>query len=92
LVVDELLAAKDERPHDDLAQLVVGGDDREEILTIDLDHLARLDSAHTNESATTGEHAHVARELTRSICRDHRTDVAPRTNDFEGTAAHHEEP
>ena len=43
---DQLDAAQDERPHQDLAQLGVGLHQREQLLAIDLDHLARLADAH----------------------------------------------
>ena len=39
---DQLDAAEDERPHQDLAQLGVGLDQPEQLLAIELDHLARL--------------------------------------------------
>ena len=39
---DQAQAAQDERPHQDLAQLGVGLDHGEQLLAIELDHLARL--------------------------------------------------
>ena len=43
---DQLDAAQDERPHQDLAQLGVGLHQREQLLAIELDHFTRLDGAH----------------------------------------------
>ena len=39
---DQLDAAQDERPHQDLAQLGVGLDERQQLLAIELDDFARL--------------------------------------------------
>ena len=42
---DQFEAAQDERPHQDLAQLRVGLDDGEQLLAIELDHVAGLADA-----------------------------------------------
>ena len=48
--------ALDERPHQNLTQLRVGLDEREELLAIELDHFARLADAQSCDRAAPGDH------------------------------------
>ena len=50
-VRDQLDAAQDEGAHQDLAQLAVGLHQRQQVLAIELDHLAGLGRAHAHEPA-----------------------------------------
>ena len=54
---DQLHAAQDEGAHQDLAQLAVGLHQRQQLLAVQLDHLARLRCTRAaNERAAAGEH------------------------------------
>ena len=53
---DQLEAAQDERAHQDLAQLRVGLDEREQLLAIELDHFAGLADAQARERAAAADH------------------------------------
>ena len=54
---DQLDAAQDERPHQDLAQLAVGLDERQELLAVELEHLATLNHANVHERRTARQQA-----------------------------------
>jgi hypothetical protein len=60
---NQLHAAEDERPHQDLAQLAVGLDERHQLMAIELDHGAGFTRAHADQPAAAGQQAHLAREL-----------------------------
>ena len=88
---DQLHPAEDEGPHDDLAQLAVGLHERQELLAIQLDHLARLAGARPEKRAAPGEHVDLAAELTRSVQGDERFGGSGRPDDLDLTGGHDEE-
>ena len=69
-VRDQLHAAQDERPHEDLAELGVGLHERQQALAIQLDHFARLADARADERAAAREHVDFAGELARAMDDD----------------------
>ena len=69
---DQLDAAQDERPHQDLAQLGVGLDEREQLLAIELDHFARLADAQARQRPAAGDHVAFAGELPGTVRDDER--------------------
>ena len=62
-VRDQLHPAKDERAHEDVAQLAVGLHEGEELLALELDHLARLARPDAHEPAPTRQHGDFAGEV-----------------------------
>ena len=90
-VRDQLHAAQDEGAHDDLAQLAVGLHQRQQVLAIQLDHLARLAGTRPDERAAAREHLDLAGELTRSMDRDQRLGGAGWLDDLDLTFRDHEE-
>ena len=62
-VRDQLRPAKDERPHEDVAQLAVGLHEGEELLALELDHLRRLARPDAHEPAPTRQHGGFAGEV-----------------------------
>ena len=62
---NQLDAAEDERPHEDLAQLGVGLHEGEQLLAIELDHLAGLADAQPAHRPAAGDHVAFAGELAR---------------------------
>ena len=69
---DQLDAAQDERPHEDLAELGVGLHERQETRAIELDDLAGLDRARPDQRAAAREHVDFAGELAGAVDRDDR--------------------
>ena len=63
IVRNQLEPAQDERPHDDLAQLSVGLNQRQQRFPIQLKHFAGLADAQTCERATTAYQGGFAQEL-----------------------------
>ena len=70
VVGDKLAAAQDERPHEDLAQLGVGLDEREQLLASELDDFAGLADAHLRDRPAAREEVRLARELARPMRDD----------------------
>ena len=62
-VRDQLRPAKDERAHEDVAQLAVGLHEGEELLALELDHLTRLARLDAYEPAPTRQHGDFAGEV-----------------------------
>ena len=60
---DQLHPAKDERAHQDLADLGVGLHDRKQAFTIQLAHFARFAHLRPQQGTAAGEHVHFARKL-----------------------------
>ena len=90
-VRNQLHAAEDERPHDDLAELAVGLHERQQAFAIELDHFAGLDRPCPHERAAAGEHVGFAGELARSVCDDHCVSSPCRwPDDFHLTFRDHE--
>ena len=58
--------AEHERAHQDIAQVGIVLNDREQMLAIDLDHFAGHQGADANEARAPGKGAHLARELPRT--------------------------
>ena len=58
---DQLDAAEDERPHEDLAQLGIRLDKSEQLFTGELDHLARRDGPNPRQSSATRQHGALRR-------------------------------
>ena len=65
-------AAQDERAHENLAQLSVGLNQREQLFMIELNHLARLADTQSYECAATADHAGFAGELPGMMAYDQR--------------------
>ena len=67
---DQLDTAQDERAHDDVADLGVGLDERQQAAVIQLDHLARVDRTRPDQRSPAREHVDFARELARTVHGD----------------------
>ncbi len=89
-VRDQLHAAQDEGAHEDLAQLAVGLHERQQLLAVQLDHLARRADARLDERAPAREHVDLAGELARSVDRDERLGDAGWPDDLDLARRHHE--
>ena len=88
---DERAAPEDEGPHEDLAQLGVGLHEREELLPIELDHLAGVADAQARQRAAPGEHVALAGELPRAMRHDARFRPAGGTQHVQLAVHEHEE-
>ena len=88
---DQLHSAQQEGAHQDFTQLAVGLHEREEIVAIDLDHLARLGGADAPEPATARQHADLAGELPRSKQGHRVLGRADRSDDLDPALGDHEE-
>src|SRR5258705_6814718 len=64
-------SAKDERAHEDLAQLGVRLQHREKTVAIDLDDFTGLDCADRREAAPAAHEIQLTAELALSMCRRH---------------------
>ena len=85
---DQSRPAEKERPHEYLAQLRVSLYERQEIIALDFDHLARLANAKSHQRGATREHGNFAGELTRANGRYGRGFSVPaRLNDLDGSRA-----
>ncbi|MBI4468610.1 MAG: hypothetical protein HY650_04730 [Acidobacteria bacterium] len=62
---NELNPAKDEGPHEDIAQFTVRLHQREKPLSIDFDHFSRLADPYAGQSGSTREQGHFAGEHAR---------------------------
>ncbi len=69
---DQLDPPEYEGPHQDLAELGVGLHQGQQLLTSELDHLARLGHARAYQRAPAGEHVDLSRELAGAVDGDHR--------------------
>ena len=69
---DQLETAEHECPHEDGAQLGVGLHEGEQLLAVELDHLARLGDAHRRHGPAARDHRDFARELTGPVRDDER--------------------
>ena len=69
---DQSQPALDERPHQDLAQLRVGLDEREQLLAIELDHFAGLADAQAPDRAAPADHVGFAGKLPGVVAHDQR--------------------
>ena len=76
-------AAQDERAHEDLAQLSVGLNQREQLLAIELNHFARLADTQAYECAATADHVGFAGELPGMKAHDQRLAAVRRSNGLE---------
>jgi hypothetical protein len=63
---DELHAAQDESPHEDLADLGVGLHQRQQVFAAHLDHFTGLADTGPHQRAAPGEHVDLARKLPRA--------------------------
>ncbi len=84
-------APQDECPHDDLAQLGVGLDEREQVLALQFDNLPGFGGANLPDARPSGEGVHLACELTRSELRHELVGVTE-ANDFKLARCHDEHP
>ena len=69
---NQLDAAEDERPHEDVAQLGIRLDQSEQLLAIELDHLARLADPRPRQRSPAGQHGAFAGELPGPVRDDQR--------------------
>lgn len=60
---DNLNSPEDERAHQNVAQLAVGLDKRQDIVALEIDHFAVITRADAGEAAPAGENIHFAGEL-----------------------------
>ena len=60
---DQLDAAEDERPHEDLAQLGIRLDESEQLFPSELDRLAKRDGLNPRQTWATSQHGAFAGEL-----------------------------
>ena len=90
-VRDELHPPEDERPHEDLAQLGVGLHEREQVIAIELDHLARHAGARTHQRPAAREHVGLAGELARPMDGDDGLAGVRRPDDLDLTRGDDEE-
>ena len=76
---NQLQAAQDERPHQNLAQLSIGLDQREQRLAVELNDLTWLAYAQAAECAAPRDHVGFARKLTGAMAHDERLATVGRT-------------
>ena len=69
---DQPEAPLQERAQEDLAQFRVGLHEFEQLVSIELDHLARLGHAHAEDRASAGDHRAFAGKLAARMRRDQR--------------------
>src|ERR1700736_2759213 len=84
-VRDHLHSAEDEGPHQDLAQLAVGLHQRQQLVAVDLDHLAGLAGDCAVERAPPRKRADLAGELSRSMDRYQLFGIARGAENFYAT-------
>ena len=87
----QLNPAEDERAQQDLAELGIGLQQRQHLLPIELDHLARLGDAQPQDDGATRERVDLARELPRAENGDKGFGPGPKADDFELTGDNHKE-
>src|SRR5262245_36819385 len=90
-VRDQFYSAKNERSHDQFAELVVGLHEGQQAFATEFDYFARLPGAHSQHRGSTREHVDLACELRRSIHHDERLGRTGWPNNFNLTRAHDEE-
>ena len=88
---NQLDAAEDERPHEDLAQLGVRLHESEQLFAIELDHLAGLAGAHPRQRPAASQHGAFAGELPGAVSDDQRFGAAGWSQHLDLAAQHHEE-
>ena len=88
---NQLDAAQDEGPHQNLAQLGVGLHEGQQVFAIQLDHFARLGGARAQQRAPAREHGGLAAELPRSMDHDETFGVAGWPHNLDFAALDHEE-
>ena len=84
-VRDQLEAAVDERPHQDLADLGVGLHERQQLRPGQLDELAGSVRAHANQRTAPDEHTGLTGECAGAQCSDHRVGQRRRPHNLEAT-------
>ena len=67
---DQLDASKNERPHQDFAELGVVLDQRHHLIAIQLEEFAGVAGAQPEQRAAAGDHVDLAAELSRAVERD----------------------
>src|ERR1041385_4090943 len=89
--LEERHAAKDERAHEDLAELRVGLHETEKLVTFELDDLAGGRRTKRDQAAAAGQQIQLAAELTRPMGGDELLAVAAGAHDFELTVGDDDE-
>lgn len=84
-------APQDESTHEDLAQLGVGLDEREQVVPLQLDDFPGFGGAHQPHARPSGQGVHLTCKLTRSEFRHEQLGVAG-ANDFQLARCHDEHP
>ena len=84
-------AAEDEGPHQDLAQLRVGLDEREQFLASELDHVAWLGDPQACDRGPPANHVAFAGELPRLTLDDEPFPGFARADRFDFAGHHHKE-
>ena len=90
VAIDERETAKDERAHEDLAELGVRLHDLQQVLAIELDHVAGLRHSRRDEALPPREHVRFASELAGRVHRDDGLHALLRAEDL-NLAAHDDE-
>jgi hypothetical protein len=90
-VRDQRQAAKDERAHEDLAQLGVRLHEQEQLIAHQVEHLAVLGHTNADEARPPGEHVRLAGELAGCVDRDDRLDLVGGPDDLDAAGDDHEE-
>ena len=83
---------QNEGAHENLAELEVPLDERAQMLAIDDDDRACVESPTADEGAARGEHVDLARELAGAVHRDPLFVPFDRAHDLDGPLDDHEEP
>ena len=88
---DQLQAAEDERPHQNLAELGIGLHECQQVFAVQLDYCAGLADARPEKRAAARDHVDLAAELTPSVDGDDRLGGARRLDDLDRPIRHHKE-
>ena len=88
---NQLDASEDERAHEDVAQLGVRLDESEQLLAIELDHLAWLADPGPRQRPSAGQHVAFAGELPGPMRDDQRFGSRGRSQHLQLAAQHDEE-
>ena len=81
---------QDERPHENLAQLLVFSDNRPQLLRANLEKLARLRNPPEHQTALAGNHRDLASKFARTMCRYSPLTRQIRLYDFHPARQHNE--
>src|SRR6266478_6469302 len=88
---DQLDAAENERPHEDLAQLGVRLDESEQLFPSELDRLARRDGPNPRQTSATSQHGAFAGELPSAKSGEQRFGYPRCSEHLDLALRHHEE-